>query len=123
MQLEGPFHGLPAVNDTAQSMAWNMGMANWQDFQTAISFSDSLPRLPSHGLGSLGSNSPTGTYLEVLSLNSGSDNESGWANVNMFPSYEYQPTPAQNTAIFNSSQTLTCAGFVQAVHTSSRRVR
>ncbi len=41
-------------------------------------------------------------------MNSGSDNESGWANVNVFPNYEaYQQTQQpQNAAIFNPSQTL-----------------
>ncbi|KAH8897045.1 hypothetical protein GQ53DRAFT_760253 [Thozetella sp. PMI_491] len=108
MHLESPFNTISPVDDTTQGMQWGMGMANWQDFQTAINFADGLPRLANHSIASLGSNSPTGTYLEVLSLNSGSDNESGWANVNVFPNYDaYQQTQqSQNAAIFNPSQTL-----------------
>ena len=108
MRLEPTFNPLSPLDDPSRGMQWGMGMANWQDFEAAMTFPDGLPRLSSHSIGSLGSHSPTGTYLEVLSLNSSSDNESGWANVNVFPNYEaYQQTQQpQNTAIFNPSQTL-----------------
>lgn len=104
---------MPATVDetTQQPMQWNMGstnmstagMANWQDFEAAMQLpADGLPRVG----GSMGSNSPTGTYLEVLSLGSGSDN--GWSMVDLYhPNYEsfsQQPSQAQN--VFNPSQTL-----------------
>lgn len=98
----------PVEETSQQQMTWNMpqnvstaGMANWQDFETAMQMpADGLPRV-----GSMGSNSPTGTYLEVLSLGSGSDN--GWAMVDMYhPNYDsFSQTPqAQN--VFNPGQTL-----------------
>ena len=104
LQLDTPFNTLSPVDDTAaHPIQWNTGMANWQDFEAAMSFQpDGLPRM-----ASLGSNSPTGTYLEVLSLNSGSDNE--WTSVNMYhQNYDtfQQPQPSQNAAIFNPGQTL-----------------
>lgn len=85
----------------AQGMQWGTSMANWQDFEAAMTYQpDGLPRM-----GSIGSNSPTGTYLEVLSLNSGSDN--GWTAVDMYPNFEsFPPTQSPNPAIFNPSQTL-----------------
>jgi hypothetical protein len=93
----------------AMQQSWeNMGMANWQDFGTSLQFpADGLPRF-----GSLGSQSPTGTYLEVLSLGS-SDN--GWTQVDMYQNYDqYQQmqhaqvhqAQAQSAAIFNPGQTL-----------------
>lgn len=102
------FQMSPVEETTQQQMTWNMpqnvstaGMANWQDFETAMQMpADGLPRV-----GSMGSNSPTGTYLEVLSLGSGSDN--GWAMVDMYhPNYDsFSQTPqAQN--VFNPGQTL-----------------
>jgi hypothetical protein len=99
------FSAMSPVDATAQAqgMQWGTGMANWQDFEAAMSFQpDGLP-IPR--MGSIGSNSPTGTYLEVLSLNSGSDN--GWTTVDMFPNYESFPqSQPPNPAIFNPSQTL-----------------
>jgi len=96
----GPtFNSMSPVDDTTQAMQW--GMMNW-DLEAAMNFQcDGLPRM-----GSLGSNSPTGTYLEVVSLGSGS--ESGWNTVDVYPNFEsYQQTQQpQNTAIFNPSQTL-----------------
>ncbi|KAJ4404338.1 hypothetical protein N0V82_010519 [Gnomoniopsis sp. IMI 355080] len=102
------FQMSPVEETNQQQMTWNMpqnvstaGMANWQDFETAMQMpADGLPRV-----GSMGSNSPTGTYLEVLSLGSGSDN--GWAMVDMYhPNYDsFSQTPqAQN--VFNPGQTL-----------------
>lgn len=95
------------VEEGASTMSWNMGpsmstgMANWQDFEAAMHLpADGLPRV-----GSMGSNSPTGTYLEVLSLNSGSDN--GWGMVDMYhPNFDSfsQTQHAQN--VFNPGQTL-----------------
>jgi hypothetical protein len=103
LQLQQDFNALaPVDNSNAAMQQWGMGMANWQDFETAMTFpTDGLPRM-----GSIGSHSPTGTYLEVMSLRSGSD--SGWNTVDVFPNYEaYQQTQqAHNAAIFNPSQTL-----------------
>lgn len=105
IQLEPTFSNMSTVENPHQALTWNMGIANWQDFGTTMTpfhqMSDAMPNV-----GSLGSHSPTGTYLEVLSLNSGSDN--GWTTVD-FPAY-HDPTgfsqQAQNTAIFNPGQTL-----------------
>ncbi|KAK3350024.1 hypothetical protein B0T25DRAFT_256279 [Lasiosphaeria hispida] len=102
LHMESSFNTMSPVDGT-QAMQWG-GMANWQDFEAAMHFQqpDGLPRM-----GSMGSNSPTGTYLEVLSLNSGSDN--GWAHVDVYQTnYEgFQHThPSPNAAIFNPSQTL-----------------
>ncbi|KAK6066584.1 hypothetical protein SCUP234_12014 [Seiridium cupressi] len=102
------FNGMSPIDDAhAMQQNWEgMGMANWQDFGASLQFpADGLPRF-----GSLGSQSPTGTYLEVLSLGS-SDN--GWNQVDMYQNYDqYQhvqaqaQAQAQNAAIFNPSQTL-----------------
>lgn len=102
LQMDPTFNAMSPVDDTAQAMQW--GMMNWQDLEAAMSFQcDGLPRM-----GSLGSNSPTGTYLEVVSLGSGS--ESGWNTVDVYQNFDsYQQTQQQqqqNTAIFNPSQTL-----------------
>ncbi|KAK5662002.1 hypothetical protein OQA88_10113 [Cercophora sp. LCS_1] len=102
MHLESSFGTISPVDETAQAIQWGTaGIGNWQDFEAAMSFPDGLPRI-----GSLGSHSPTGTYLEVLSLNSGSDN--GWTTVDMYQNYEtfQHPQPSPNPAIFNPSQTL-----------------
>ncbi|KAI1327364.1 hypothetical protein F5Y16DRAFT_399360 [Xylariaceae sp. FL0255] len=81
----------------------SMSMGNWQDFGTSLQFpTDGLPRFTS-----MGSQSPTGTYLEVLSLPGSSDN--GWSHVEMYPNYEtyqQQQQAQNNAAIFNPSQTL-----------------
>lgn len=100
MHLEAPFGGM------AQTQ-WGMGMANWQDFENTLTYvgHDGLPG-PSMGRQSLGSNSPTGTYLEVLSLPS-SSSDNGWATVDAYPNFEsYQQATAANAAIFNPGQTL-----------------
>lgn len=107
-QMDPNNFNMSPVEETSQHMPpWNMtqnvttGMANWQDFETAMQLpADGLPRAVS-----MGSNSPTGTYLEVLSMGSGSDN--GWAMVDMYhPNYDnFSQTPqAQN--VFNPGQTL-----------------
>ncbi|KAI1211323.1 uncharacterized protein F4807DRAFT_419879 [Annulohypoxylon truncatum] len=101
------FSNVSPIEDTrTMQQQWDgMGMGNWQDFGASLQFpSDGLPRF-----GSLGSQSPTGTYLEVLSLPGSSDN--GWTQVDMYQNYDsYQQAQAQaqaqNTAIFNPGQTL-----------------
>ncbi|KAK3316277.1 hypothetical protein B0H66DRAFT_288497 [Apodospora peruviana] len=105
-QLEPTFNTISPVDDntTHQAMQQWGGMANWQDFEAAMSYQpDGLPRV-----GSMGSNSPTGTYLEVISMNSGSDNE--WTNVNAYHPNQFntfqQTQQSPNAAIFNPSQTL-----------------
>jgi hypothetical protein len=99
LQMEAPFNGLPQSVE-AQAAMW----ANWQEIENAMMIAGGNDGLPNVGRQSLGSNSPTGTYLEVLSLpSSGSDN--GWATVDTYPNFEsYQQ--AQNAAIFNPGQTL-----------------
>ncbi|KAK2627298.1 hypothetical protein QTJ16_003264 [Diplocarpon rosae] len=99
LQMEAPFNGL-AQTVEAQAAMW----ANWQDLENAMNFAAPNEGLPSVGRQSLGSLSPTGTYLEVLSLPS-SSSDNGWASVDHFPNFEaYQQ--AQNAAIFNPGQTL-----------------
>ncbi|KAH8666687.1 hypothetical protein BX600DRAFT_380756 [Xylariales sp. PMI_506] len=101
------FNAMSPIEDPqAMQQQWegSMGMANWQDFGASLQFpADGMPRF-----GSLGSQSPTGTYLEVLSLGS-SDN--GWTQVDMYQNYDqYQQVhaqaQAQSAAIFNPGQTL-----------------
>ena len=101
LQMEAPYNGL-AHTVEAQAMQW----ANWQDFETAMSYvgtNDGLPR--SIGRQSVGSLSPTGTYLEVSSLPS-SSSDAGWAMVEsqhqIFDSFQQ----TQSAAIFNPGQTL-----------------
>ncbi|UNI22534.1 hypothetical protein JDV02_008415 [Purpureocillium takamizusanense] len=98
--LESTFGTMPSMEETAQAMHWgNAGMDNWQELQNTLQM-DGLPRL-----GSVGSNSPTGTYLEVLSLPSSSGD--GWAMVDWGHHHNLdQFQQAQNAAIFNPSQTL-----------------
>lgn len=99
LQMEAPFNGM-AQTVEAQAAMW----ANWQEIENAMNFTGANDGLPSIGRQSLGSNSPTGTYLEVLSLPS-SSSDNGWATVDHFPNFEaYQQ--AQNAAIFNPGQTL-----------------
>ncbi|KAH9907449.1 hypothetical protein F4778DRAFT_799786 [Xylariomycetidae sp. FL2044] len=113
--MDQGFNSVSPIEDArAMQQQWEgMGMGNWQDFGASLQFSpaDGLPRF-----GSLGSQSPTGTYLEVLSLPGSSDN--GWTQVEMYQNYEsyqqqaqaqaqVQQAQAQNTAaIFNPGQTL-----------------
>ncbi|SPQ27013.1 1b724374-b6a8-4cf2-a6eb-43e7cb48119b [Thermothielavioides terrestris] len=102
LQLEPTFAAISPIDPTSRVMQWGAGMANWQDFDPTLNFQpDGLPRVRS-----LGSHSPTGTFLEVLSLGSSSDN--GWTSVDMYPNCDNfsQPQHSQNPAIFNPSQTL-----------------
>ncbi|KAI0113243.1 hypothetical protein F4814DRAFT_340477 [Daldinia grandis] len=108
MEQQGFSNVSPIEDPRTMQQQWDgMGMGNWQDFGTTLQFpSDGLQRF-----GSLGSQSPTGTYLEVLSLPGSSDN--GWTQVEMYQNYDsYQQAQAQaqaqaqNTAIFNPGQTL-----------------
>ncbi|KAL2136094.1 hypothetical protein VTI74DRAFT_5500 [Chaetomium olivicolor] len=102
LQLEHTFNAMSPIDPTARVMQWGAGMANWQDFDPTLNFqADALPRVRS-----LGSHSPTGTFLEVLSLGSNSDN--GWTPVDVYPSVDTFPQTqhSQNPAIFNPSQTL-----------------
>ncbi|RYO77529.1 hypothetical protein DL766_005046 [Monosporascus sp. MC13-8B] len=109
LRMEQAFNHMPSMEDQqAMHQQWEgMGMANWQDFGASLQFpSDGLPRFQG-----VGSQSPTGTYLEVLSLPS-SDSNNDWSQVNVYPNYgSYQEAQAsgqaQNTpAIFNPSETL-----------------
>ncbi|KAK4456487.1 hypothetical protein QBC42DRAFT_59410 [Cladorrhinum samala] len=102
LQLEPAFNTLSPVDDGSHAMHWG-GLANWQDFEPINFPTDGLSRVNR----SLGSHSPTGTYLEVLSLGSGSDN--GWTTVDsVFPPFDsfQQSQHSPNAAIFNPSQTL-----------------
>lgn len=104
------YNNASPIEDTRAIQQWDgTGMGNWQDFGTMLQYpSDGLPRF-----GSMGSQSPTGTYLEVLSLPGSSEN--GWTQVEMYQNYEsfqqaqvqaQAQAQAQNTAIFNPGQTL-----------------
>ncbi|KAH8668064.1 hypothetical protein BGZ60DRAFT_470033 [Tricladium varicosporioides] len=103
IQMEAPFNPMGGPTLEQQAAMW----ANWSEMENAMtSFTGTNDGLPSLGRQSLGSNSPTGTYLEVLSLPS-SASDSGWATVDTFPNYEaYQQAAAQSAAIFNPGQTL-----------------
>jgi hypothetical protein len=112
LQMEQAFTAVSPIEDhRAMQQQWEgMGMANWQDFGASLQYPpDGLPRFH----GSMGSQSPTGTYLEVLSLPS-SDSNNEWTQVNMYQNYEtYQQAQVQaqaqaqnNAAIFNPSETL-----------------
>jgi hypothetical protein len=107
LQVEASFDGLPQTMDQQTMQQWGLGagMANWQDFHNTMTFgtNDGLPG-PSLSRQSMGSNSPTGTYLEVLSLGS-SSSDNGWATVDAYQNFE-QYQQAQNAAIFNPGQTL-----------------
>ncbi|KAH6874278.1 hypothetical protein B0T10DRAFT_541185 [Thelonectria olida] len=99
--LESTFNAMPAMDDPTQAVQWgSTGMENWQEFQSTLQI-DGLPRLDS-----VSSNSPTGTYLEVLSLPSSSGE--GWAMVDWNrPNFDrFRQAHAQGAAIFNSSQSL-----------------
>jgi hypothetical protein len=130
LRMDAPiFDGLP--QQTAQTMQWAMGggvgsgmgngmgsglgggvgsgigqgMANWQDFQQAIS-TYHPDGLPSSSVGR-GSHSPTGTYLEVISLPS-SSSDHGWSTVDAYHNFEsyQQAQQANQAAVFNPGQTL-----------------
>lgn len=96
------FNTMPPMDDTIAAMNLpNLasGIENWQDIQAAV------PHMAfSHPVGS---SSPTGTFLEVLSL--ASSNEGGWMmvgdqgnNGNMDHQFQAQ----QNAAVFNPGETL-----------------
>ncbi|EEY21913.1 conserved hypothetical protein [Verticillium alfalfae VaMs.102] len=97
------FNSMPPMDDSVPAMTWpNLPMDNWQDLQAAV---------PPMQLGSLphtvGSSSPTGTFLEVLSL--ASSNEGSWIMVgdqNNAGSFNQFQQAQQNAAIFNPGQTL-----------------
>ncbi|KFY44406.1 hypothetical protein V495_03477 [Pseudogymnoascus sp. VKM F-4514 (FW-929)] len=102
LQMDAPFNNLDHAQD-AQAMQWGLG-ANWQDFQNAMFTSNHGLPMPGVGRQSLGSNSPTGTYLEVHSLPS-SSSDHGWTAVDSYQNFDtFQQ--AQNAAIFNPGQTL-----------------
>ncbi|GAP87011.1 putative c6 finger domain-containing protein [Rosellinia necatrix] len=114
----------PIEGGRSMHQPWDggMSMGNWQDFGTSLQFpSDGLPRFAT----SMGSQSPTGTYLEVLSLPGSSEN--GWSHVEMYQNYEtYQQAQAQASAqnpaaIFNPSQTLHLRTNSDASHSDSNR--
>ncbi|ROV87477.1 hypothetical protein VSDG_09795 [Cytospora chrysosperma] len=106
-QTDPTAYQMSPVEEGSQPMPWNLptnlstGMANWQDFEAAMQIpADGLPRV-----GSMGSTSPTGTYLEVLSMGSGSDN--GWAMVDMYhPNFDSFSQTQQAQNVFNPGQTL-----------------
>lgn len=103
LPMENAFTTMSPIEDTTTSMVpWAMGTANWQDFETASMFpADGLPRM-----GSMGSHSPTGTYLEIMSQPS-SSSENGWTMVeNIVPSFDAFSQATHNAAIFNPGQTL-----------------
>jgi len=114
LAMDQSFSNVSPIEDArTMQQQWNggMSMGNWQDFGSSLHYqSDGLPRFPT----SMGSQSPTGTYLEVLSLPGSSEN--GWSHVEMYQNYEnYQQAQAQaqaqasaqnSAAIFNPSQTL-----------------
>lgn len=96
------FNTMPPMDDTIPAMNWSgLAMDNWQDIQAAV------PPMQLEALSHpVGSNSPTGTLLEVLSLTSSSD---GWMMVGepgSSPNFDQFQQAQQNAAIFNPSQTL-----------------
>ncbi|KAK4154977.1 hypothetical protein C8A00DRAFT_13952 [Chaetomidium leptoderma] len=103
LQLEPAYASLSPIDPPSRAMQWAAGMANWQDFDPTLNFQQHPEALHRR---SLGSHSPTGTFLEVLSLGSSSDN--GWTAVDMYPSCDTftQTQHSQNQAIFNPGQTL-----------------
>ncbi|KAF4125544.1 C6 finger domain protein [Geosmithia morbida] len=90
---------MPGLDETTHAMHWGgTGMDNWHDFQSTLQM-EGLSRM-----GSVGSSSPTNTFVEILSLPSSSGES--WTMVEWNrPSFE-QFQPAQGAAIFNPSQTL-----------------
>jgi len=97
--LESAFNGMPSMEDQPHPMQWGgTGMESWHDFQNTLHV-DGLTRLDS-----VGSNSPSNSYLEVLSLPSSTGD--GWAVVDFNHHNLDQFPQAQATAIFNPSQTL-----------------
>ena len=100
LQMEAPFNGI-AQTVEAQAIQW----ANWHECENTMNFGGIRDGLPSIGRQSLGSNSPSSTYLEVISLPGSSNGDNGWTTVDAYPGFDtYQQ--AQNAAIFNPGQTL-----------------
>ncbi|KAG5978170.1 hypothetical protein E4U55_006326 [Claviceps digitariae] len=96
--MDSSFTTMAPIGETSHAMQWgNSGMDNWHDLETLQM--DALTRLDS-----VGSNSPNGTYLEVLSLPSSSGES--WAMVDWSHHGLDQFQQAQSAAIFNPSQTL-----------------
>ncbi|KAK1520439.1 uncharacterized protein CCOS01_10558, partial [Colletotrichum costaricense] len=102
-QLASAFNTMPPMDDTVPAMNWSLGMESWHDIQAAAS------ALQIDGLShSIGSNSPTGTFLEVLSLPSTGNGE-GWSMVveqGSGAGFDHFQQAQPNAAIFNPSQTL-----------------
>ncbi|KAI1810505.1 hypothetical protein GGS20DRAFT_579816 [Poronia punctata] len=129
LAMDQPFSNVSPMEDArAMQQQWDggVGMGNWQDFGSTLQFPpEGLPRFPT----SMGSQSPTGTYLEVLSLPGSSEN--GWTHVEMYQNYEsYQQAQSQaqaqasahNTAaIFNPSQTLHLRSNSDSSHQEANR--
>ncbi|KAG7123452.1 hypothetical protein HYQ45_013816 [Verticillium longisporum] len=93
------FNSMPPMDDSVPAMTWpSLPMDNWQDLQAAV---------PPMQLGSLphtvGSSSPTGTFLEVLSL--ASSNEGSWImDINYFLKgwkVDYERHTSRNVSVFN----------------------
>ncbi|EPE10684.1 c6 finger domain-containing protein [Ophiostoma piceae UAMH 11346] len=107
IQLGATFHGLPTVTGPGatapgQGLPYDIGMGNWQDYELVFNTANSLGPHRLGSVGSLGSNSPTGTNIEVHSLGS---SEVDWTSVEMFPRFDSFPNGAAQS-IFNPGQTL-----------------
>ena len=113
LPMENAFTTMSPMEEapTTTMVPWAMGTANWQDFESGILQPDGLPTMRN-----LGSHSPTGTYLEIMSQPStGSENE--WTIVNnLVPTFEPFPQQSPNTAIFNPGQTLHLRSSSDASH-------
>ena len=99
--MEPTFGAMAGLPDASQALQWGGSpeLGDWQDLQSTLQM-EALARN-----GSVGSNSPTNTYLEVLSLSS-SSGENSWAMVDWNRQGLEQFQQTQNAAIFNPSQTL-----------------
>jgi hypothetical protein len=94
--LQAGFTTMPSLEDQPAAMQWGgIGMESWHDLQNTLHV-DGLT-----GLDSVGSNSPSGSYLEVVSV-PGSAGD-GWAVIGQLDQFQQ---PAPTTAIFNPGQTL-----------------
>ncbi|KAI9900676.1 hypothetical protein N3K66_004938 [Trichothecium roseum] len=96
--LESAFP-MGSMEEQAQAMQWNTGMENWHDLSGHIHM-DGLPRLDS-----VGSNSPTNTYLEVLSVPSSAGESWTFLDWNNGMDH-FSHAPSQMPAVFNPGQTL-----------------
>ncbi len=109
-QLETPFNTIEQTQ-SSQTMQWGMGMANWQDFQNAMYYTN-VDTLQNNNIGreSIESHSPNSAYLEVTSLPS-SSSDHGWNTVdttyqNFQAAFQPQMGQQQPLAISNPGQTL-----------------